>query len=267
MSDKLIVNKDFCAEKYLQNILVPIVGCAMSQSADIRLTNVTFSDQTGSFDIEKSDKTLLHADHELVSEPQLYSVTVAVAVAIEMGLSIQEIESGLKNIHPVNGRMQRLAGINGSVIIDDSYNASPEAMKAALNTLYRLNASQKIAVLGNMNELGAYSQSEHEEIGRYCDPKQLSLVITLGPDANKFLAIAAKAKGCMAKTFNSPYEIGEYLKTIVNKDTLVLVKGSQNGVFAEEAVKILLADKADEAKLVRQSEYWLKRKQKSFKTT
>lgn len=264
MSDKLIVNKDFCADKYLQDVSIPIVSCAMNQPADVRLINVNFSDQTGSFDVEKAGKTLLHADHELVSEPQLYSLTLAVAVAIEMGLSTQEIEHGLRNIHPVSGRMQRLAGINSSIIIDDSYNASPEAMKAALNTLYRLNSPQKIAVLGNMNELGSYSQSAHGEIGQFCDPSRLNLVITLGPDANKFLAPAAHAKGCEVKTFNSPYEIGEYLKTIVSKDSLILIKGSQNRVFAEEAVKILLANKSDEAKLVRQSEYWLKRKKKVF---
>lgn len=264
MVDKLIFNKDFCADKYLQNISIPAISCAMNQPADIRLINVNFSDQTGSFDVEKSGKIILHADHELVAEPQLYSVALAATVAIEMGLSIQEIESGLKNIHPVSGRMQRLAGMNGSTILDDSYNASPEAMKAALNTLYRLNAPQKIAVLGNMNELGSYSQSAHKEIGQFCDPKRLNLVITLGPDSNKYLASEAKEKGCDVKSFNSPYEIGEYLKTIVGKDAVILVKGSQNGVFAEETVKILLADKADEAKLVRQSDYWMDQKKKTF---
>jgi UDP-N-acetylmuramoyl-tripeptide--D-alanyl-D-alanine ligase len=161
--------------------------------------------------------------------------------------------------------MRRLAGVNGSIIIDDTYNASPEAVKLALSSLYQMDSPQKIAVLGNMNELGASSEEEHRKIGEYCDPKQLSLVLTLGTDANKYLAEAAETKGCKVVTFDNPYTIGDYLKSIVKPGAIVLAKGSQNGVFAEEAVKLLLANPKDQSKLVRQSPQWLKIKTKAFK--
>jgi UDP-N-acetylmuramoyl-tripeptide--D-alanyl-D-alanine ligase len=161
--------------------------------------------------------------------------------------------------------MRRLVGINNSTIIDDTYNASPEAVSAALKTLYRLDAPQKIAVLGNMNELGKFSAEAHRQIGEQCDPKQLDLVVTIGPDANKYLAPAAEKKGCKVGTFSDPYQAGEFVKLQIKPGALVLVKGSQNKVFAEEAVKTLLADPVDASKLVRQSRYWMKIKAKNFK--
>jgi UDP-N-acetylmuramoyl-tripeptide--D-alanyl-D-alanine ligase len=160
--------------------------------------------------------------------------------------------------------MQKLTGINNSIIIDDSYNSSPVAAKLALDTLYGLESPQKIAILGNMNELGDYSKQAHEEIGSYCDPKQLELVITIGPDANKYLGPVAVTRGCGVKSFDSPYEAGEFIKPLIKSGAVILVKGSQNKVFAEEAIKLLLANPADEAKLVRQSPQWLKIKQKAF---
>jgi UDP-N-acetylmuramoyl-tripeptide--D-alanyl-D-alanine ligase len=138
------------------------------------------------------------------------------------------------------------------------------ALKLALDSLYEIKAPQKIAVLGNMNELGKYSETTHTEIGTYCDPKQLDLVVTIGPDANKYLAPAAEAKGCSVKIFENPYDAGTFLKPLIKKGAVILVKGSQNKVFAEETIKSLLANPADESKLVRQSQEWLNKKQKAF---
>ncbi len=266
MSSLLIANKDLSASKFLDKIKSSLLTYGVKQSADFQLVNAVFSDQEASFDFLKAGKLFLHAQHELVAEPQLYSVAAAIAVASELGLDAPTIKKGLANIHPVNGRMQRLAGVNGSVIIDDSYNASPEAVKAALDTLYRIKAPHKIAVLGNMNELGDFSEQAHTDIGKYCDPNKLDLVVTIGPDANKFLAASAEKQGCKVQSFDSPYTAGDYLKSIVKEGTTVLVKGSQNRVFAEETVKLLLAKPTDSTKLVRQSPQWLKTKQKAFKT-
>ncbi len=130
--------------------------------------------------------------------------------------------------------------------------------------LYGMEAPQKIAILGNMNELGRLSPDAHREIGGLCDPAQLDIVVTIGPDANAYLAPAAAANGCKVKTFDTPYAAGEYLKSRVKRGAIIFAKGSQNKVFAEEAIKLLLADPQDAAKLDRQSAYWLDRKRKSF---
>jgi UDP-N-acetylmuramoyl-tripeptide--D-alanyl-D-alanine ligase len=240
-SSLVLINKDLCASKYLSYAGQPLTY-GIDSDADF-----------------KPDAKLAAS-----SKAEAYSALAASAVAAKLGMDAETIKKSLGKIEPVPGRMQRLAGKNDSTIIDDSYNASPDAVKLALDTLYSLDASQKIAVLGNMNELGDYSKKAHEEIGNYCDPKQLELVVTIGPDANEYLAAAASAKGCKVHSFDSPYDAGGYLKPIIKKGAVILVKGSQNKVFAEETIKSLLADPADASKLVRQSKDWMKIKKKAF---
>ena len=257
-SSLVLANQDLCDQKYLTAV-PELLTYGIEQAADYRL--IANEDKIA---IQAGKELVLDAKNQPFSRAQLYSVLAASTVAYKLGMEPTQIKQAIGNITPVPGRMQTLAGINGSTILDDSYNASPQAMKLALDTLYEMKALQKIAVLGNMNELGSYSEAAHAEVGGYCDPKQLDLVVTIGTDANKYLAAAAEAKGCKVKQFDSPYKIGEYLKPLIEKNGLVLVKGSQNGVFAEEAIKPLLANPTDETKLVRQSADWLKIKQEAF---
>jgi UDP-N-acetylmuramoyl-tripeptide--D-alanyl-D-alanine ligase len=160
--------------------------------------------------------------------------------------------------------MQVLRGVQGSSIIDDTYNASPVAVEAALDVLYAAHTVQRIAILGNMNELGDYSAEAHCEVGRYCRPDKLDLVVTIGVDAEKYLAVAARAKGCIVESYSSPYEAGAAVLRHLKKGAVILAEGSQNGVFAEESLKGLLADKTDFSKLVRQSRYWMHTKRHQF---
>ena len=264
-SKKLLINSDLVAEQYLKLRGKKAQTYGLKTNADIRIEEVKFKGDEASFVITRSAKKVVEAHHQHITEPQLYSVCAAAAVGLELGMEPEQISEGIGSIPPVSGRMRHLEGINGSTIIDDSYNSSPEATRAALDTLYRVDASQKIAVLGNMNELGKYSADEHTVIGNYCKPEELELVVTIGPDANDYLAPAAKEKGCKVVSFEDPYSAGKYLAPLIKKGAAILVKGSQNKVFSEETVKLLLKNPQDSSKLVRQSPYWLKVKAKSFK--
>lgn len=206
----------------------------------------------------------IRAQVKVASEQTLKSAAAAVAVAAKVGLSADQIRSGLELIRPVHGRMNPLRGVNGSVIIDDTYNSSPLAAEAALKSLYGTDAPQRIAILGSMNELGDASRALHEEVGKLCDPGLLSWVVTIGSDAEQWLAPAARARGCQVKSFKSPYAAGSFVHGVVEEGAVILAKGSQNGVFAEEAVKMLLHATADEALLVRQSPAWIAKKRKQF---
>jgi UDP-N-acetylmuramoyl-tripeptide--D-alanyl-D-alanine ligase len=262
---KIFANKDLISPEYLGHLPNTTVTYGIKQPADIQMTNVKWNGgEEANFDIVYGGVTFLHGEHEHVTEPQLYSICAAVSVGTELDMTTSAIHEGIKSIMPVSGRMQHLNGLSGTLILDDTYNASPEAMIGALDTLYRFNASQKIAILGNMNELGEYSEKEHKRIGEYCDPHELSFIATIGPDANKYLAPAAAARGCLVKAFESPVDAGRFVKERLKQDTVVLVKGSQNSVFAEEAAKQLLALPADASKLVRQSHYWMKIKNKTL---
>ena len=203
----------------------------------------------------------------LIGSHQYYALTVAAALATNIGLTNPQIIEAINNLSAMPGRMNPLKGKDGSLIIDDTYNSSPDAVKAALDYLAKSNYKNRIAVLGSMNEMGQYSNSLHSMIGKYCSPKNISLVITLGEDANMYIAKEAKKNGCKTICFESPYEIGNYLNNTDLHNTAILFKGSQNKIFLEEAIKSILQNKNDTKLLVRQSDKWLLTKNKQFGKT
>lgn len=197
-------------------------------------------------------------------EHSLRAVTAAIAVGIQLGMNGDELVQGAATIHPTYGRMNFLPGQKGSLIIDDTYNSAPASAEEALRTLYSLNGSQRIAVLGSMNELGNLSAAEHQRIGSLCSPAQLDWVITVGDEAEKYLAPAAAERGCAVRSFKTSVEAGGFVNRVMKYDAVVLFKGSQDKIFMEEAVKIILASTDLYDQLVRQSAAWQARKQEFF---
>lgn len=259
---KLVINLDDIDSKYVAKytarINIPVKSYGFSGAADCKI-----SSQTGKVTFAVGDKTI-QSNTSLIAKHSLSATGAAALVASELGLSPTQIAAGVAKVRPFAGRMQLLKGIKNSTIIDDSYNASPLAVKAALETLLSINAPQRIALLGNMNELGDTSKQAHEQIGKMCDPKKLDLVVTLGPDANKYIAAVAEKNGCQVLRADSPYKAGRVIEQHLKDGAYVLIKGSQNGVFSEEAIKPLLADPADVSKLVRQTKFWLTKKHQAF---
>ncbi len=201
---------------------------------------------------------------QVISEQGVKAATAAAVVGAKCGLMSQQVAVGVSKVRAVKGRMNVLRGLQESVLIDDTYNASPLAVAAALKTLYAIETEQRIAILGSMNELGTTSARAHEQAGALCDASKLDWVVTIGEEAEKYLAPAAAGKGCQVKSFASPYQAGGFVHSVLKPGAVVLAKGSQNGVFAEEALKVLLHETEEEASLVRQSPYWLKRKREQF---
>lgn len=197
----------------------------------------------------------------IVGNHMLRAVCAAAAVGLRLGVSPSELAQTLAEVRPVAGRMNPLRGRDGSVLIDDSYNSSPVAAIAALDTIYQIEAPQRIAILGSMKELGDYAPQAHQQVGQYCDPQRLDWVVTIGDEANQYLAPAAQRAGCQVRAFADPVSAGTFVAQVLEPGGLVLIKGSQNKVYTEEATKVLLADVNDKDKLVRQDDYWLKRKQ------
>jgi len=209
-------------------------------------------------------KKIIHT--KMIGEQNLYALLAAASVANELDIPFGAICFELSQVTPVIGRMNLLPAINGAKLIDDSYNSSPDAAKAALQTLHSLSG-KKIAVLGSMNELGEHTDAGHQEVGEEA-AKVVDLLVTVGKSAGDITAPAARRAGLDAdniKVFRTPYEAGHYVKNIIKKGDIVLVKGSQAGVFTEEASRILLDPKKSQVdNLVRQSKVWKKRKKKSF---
>lgn len=185
------------------------------------------------------------------------------AVARELGVTWDKIIPALGSLEPVPGRMQLLHGVHGSTIIDDTYNASPEAVIAALDVLVRMPGDYKVLVLGGMNELGKFGLEAHREVAEAINERAIDLVVSVGELADKELApyLQEVRQRKVVRMFSAE-RAGVFVREqlVDKKGAVVLCKGSQNGVFTEEAVKQLLQDPADSARLVRQSNYWLQRK-------
>ncbi len=201
---------------------------------------------------------------QVVGEHSLRPIMGAVAAGMKLGLTPADIVAGIALVRPVPGRMNMLQGIGGTHIIDDTYNSSPAAVSAALQTLYSFSdAPQRIAILGDMRELGNSSPAEHEKLGSLCDAGLLEWVVLVGPDCEKYTAPAARAKGCQVHIARNALEAGEFVRSVTREGAVILAKGSQNTIFLEEAVKIL-CDLSEHTQLVRQSPQWLETKSTFF---
>jgi len=189
------------------------------------------------------------------------------ALALSSGLKLNMIEAinKLKNYNVPPGRMRLLKGINDSLIIDDTYNSSPFACESALKTLAEVkNIGRKIAVLGDMLELGKHTEEAHKNVGIVARTVLATdgILAVVGPRAKKIKegAIEAGMNDMNTYEFLDSKEAGEFLKTLVQKDDLILIKGSQ-GMRMERAVEFILQDKKDKKNLlVRQDEEWKKKK-------
>lgn len=263
-SRQLLINTDDVSEEYLTKYVasdVPKITYGVRANADYVISTNRTKNQYLKLIISCQKQIQLEAETKMIAIPSVKSLAAAATLGFLLKMPSESIKTAINQISPPAGRMQLITGIKDSLIIDDSYNASPLAVKAALDTLYNIEAPQKIAVLGMMNELGDYSAIAHREIGAYCQPTQINLLITIGKDANGYLAEAAANNGCRVVRCHTPYEAGGILAAEIVRGALVLVKGSQNGVFAEEAIKSIVFNQQDISRLVRQNKFWLAKKQ------
>lgn len=227
------------------------------EEADYRVTDIK-SDLSGiSFTLTEGDEnTKLSA--RLYGNHLIYPLVSAIALARSEHISYKKIKESLKTLKPFKGRMNILEGKNGSIIIDDTYNANPASVIEALDFL-SVQKGRKIAVLGTMGELGDYEKKGHAEVGEKA-AKTADLLVTVGEIANKYIPEAAQNAGMpegKISSFNNSDEAGEHLKKIIRGGDIILAKGSQNAARMEKAVAKLLKDPSKAEKLlVRQSDFW-----------
>jgi UDP-N-acetylmuramoyl-tripeptide--D-alanyl-D-alanine ligase len=190
-----------------------------------------------------------------------YPLLAAAAVGKVRGMSPDAIVESLATYDAPKGRMNIIPGINGSTLIDDTYNSSPDAASSALETLKDLQCKGiKIAALGDMMELGKYSADEHRAIGKLA-AGIVSRLVTVG-QRSRLTADDASRYGMKigtVKVFNTSTDAASYLPAIVKSGDIILIKGSQS-VRMERIVKALMNEpnRASEL-LVRQEKEWLEK--------
>lgn len=200
--------------------------------------------------------------HGILGRHQVYAPLAAAAVGLARGMNLIAIGKALAQFQPLPGRMRLLVGIKNTSIIDDTYNSSPMAAVAALDTLAKLpSTGKKIAVLGDMAELGEYSEEGHATVGEHCARLHLNMLVVVGAEAKQILR-AAKSSGMSSEktfAFDFAQEAAKFIQEKMEPHDAVLIKGSQR-MRMERAVKELMAE-PEQAKelLVRQDPRWLEK--------
>lgn len=189
----------------------------------------------------------------------IYPILAAVSVGMAEGMNIVEITDALVSFTTPPGRMKLLEGIRGATIIDDTYNSSPIAVAEALLVLSSFKEfGRRIAVLGDMMELGKFSADAHRRAGEEV-AASADMLVAVGIRA-RAIAESARSLGMTnVVTFDTSPEAGEYLKENLKEGDIVLVKGSQF-VRLERAVAHIMKEPARASELlVRQGPEWDKR--------
>lgn len=157
---------------------------------------------------------------ELLGKQKAFAVAAAAAVGLHYGLNLIQISSALLKYRSMPGRTNLLKGIKKTLIIDDTYNASPLSVLAALDILEKF-PSRKIAVLGDMLELGVKTEEAHRQIGREVN---VDILLTVGARA-KFIADEAKKRGIKTLEFDVADEVR--IQDLLEEGDTILVKGSR----------------------------------------
>ena len=153
----------------------------------------------------------------------------AIAVGNELNIPMDKIAEGIKNLDLSKKRMEIIKNEIGTTIINDTYNANYDSMKAAIEYLKEIKNKRKIAVLGDMLELGSYSEKLHKDVGLLVD-KNIDILITVGKES-KYIAEKSNAKEIYE--FDSNNQAIEKLKSIITKDDVILLKASNSMNFNE----------------------------------
>ena len=202
------------------NVNRKIITFGLGANADVSATYQTQNNVTEIKLITPNGK--IEFSLNVLGEHNIHNALAASAVALALGISNQAIAHGLAQFHPVKGRLNWLPGFNGAVVIDDTYNANPDSMKAAIDVLASQNALQ-IFVMGDMAELGTDAPQMHAEIGAYAKQKNIDIFLSFGELSKQ----ASATFGQNAQHFDALEALLDALRRHMRNEVTVLVKGSR----------------------------------------
>lgn len=175
---------------------------------------------------------------KLLGLHQVYAALAAALLGIVCGIPLTKIKFALESIEPSEHRLQVLPGPNGSILLDDTYNSSPAALDAAIDTLLAVPARRRIVVLGEMRELGKYSEQMHRLAAQKIYKEKLDFIF-LGQGETQIIADELKSLGFWEERFESNLQnsqlVSKLLKTL-SKGDVCLIKGSR-AIRLDEVVK------------------------------
>ncbi len=236
----LIVNEDqdFLSRKDVQGNYQVITTGETGRSNFILSGIVDFGEEGIEFTIEHKQEMQTFRLN-VPGRHNAYNGALAVAAAVSCGITMTEAAKGLLKLEITEKRLN-IKGKNGMKIIDDTYNASPDSMKAAIDVLSATKGFRKIAILADMFELGENSEALHGEVGRYAGESCVDILIAVGLQAKQ---IAEGAKEILGENKVHYYETKELLMSdigsMISSGDVILLKGSR-GMAMDQVVKRIM---------------------------
>ncbi len=248
-----------------EKIKSPIKACGFGDNVQVKATDLSFSREnlvlSGiSFKLNYEGKIIPVRLPGIAAPYFVNSALLAIAVGVFFKINLIEIARALENFATPPGRMKLIEGIKGSFIIDDSYNSSPASASAAIDVLKEIKARRKIAVFGDMLELGSESASGHQEIIKKSFNAGVSALFAVGERMKSAIRMidAENFSNTEIFYFSDPEAAGRELQKFVSAGDVILIKGSQ-GMRMEKVAEEIMADPLQaENLLCRQSEEWKK---------
>ena len=236
----LIINKDDPNSTYLETekFKGKIITIGVKSAADYRAYDITYVDNGMSFKMKLQGQEILFFI-PILGEHHVYNALNAIAVADHLGITPLDIKLGLLFRKPPR-RLTIYNCRDNITLLDDTVHSHPEGVRAAIDVLSNIGKHRKIAIIGQMRELGDLREEEYRKVGEYVCEQEIDLLITYGFRTDE-IGTQAKVKGLPSENvyhFTNRDKLHELLSTIIEKDDTILVKGaSKTNMF--ETVKFI----------------------------
>jgi UDP-N-acetylmuramoyl-tripeptide--D-alanyl-D-alanine ligase len=242
----ILNNDDTNLETVIKSVKNKLLTFGRSAGSDVQILDISLTERDGhygtSFKLKYQGAEVPMFLPEALGWQHAQAAAAACAVGLALGLNLVKIGEQLRHYKPARGRTNLIKGVKGSFIIDDSYNASPQSAQVALGILAEMPISgRKIAVFGDMLELGSASESGHRSVGEEVVKLHLDYLFVVG-EKSRDIARAAKDAGMLEDhIFHFPYtmEAGTFLQERLKPNDVVLVKGSRVSKMEQVVYEIM----------------------------
>lgn len=237
---KIIINNDNDLlhkwyEKNKNKIEIHTFG--IQNESELTAKDIKLKEESSEF-LAKSPSGLVKINVPVGGEHFVYNALCAIEVGHILGISDDNIKKGIEKFELTKKRMDIKKLANGAILINDAYNASYESMKASLNFLARHTGKRKIAVLGDMFELGEYTEELHRNVGKEVVKNGIDILICSGENSKYIIEEAKKSKNLKIYFMNNNEQIVEKLTQELRNGDVVLVKASNGMKFFEICQKL-----------------------------
>lgn len=213
------------------NLPFRTIRCGKAEQCQTRVTAVENHGVDGIACTVTTDQQTYELEIPAPGEHMIYAASIAVAVGEALGLNREEIIRGIAAYEPTGARMRVVHLPEQSILLDDCYNANPQSMAAALEVLARTNSERRVAVLGDMGELGELTEQAHYNVGALAAMLGIDLVVAIGKKAEKIADGVAQSGGNVLHFMTKESAI-QTLREQLGRDTAMLVKASHSMQFS-----------------------------------